>query len=94
MNRQDGGNRSFRDILTRKELAAGRPLYTHVKGPLSMDPFLAARFINGIDNGADKELLLIQVLASERYWNMSALAPYCNSLITRTTQTTMTSSFY
>jgi hypothetical protein len=57
MNRQDGGNRSFRDILTKKELAAGRPLYTHVKGPLSMDPFLTARFINGIDKDADKALL-------------------------------------
>jgi len=57
IHRYDGGNASFRDILNQEELAAGRPIYTHVKRPLSMDPsmdpFLAMRFIHGIDKEAD-----------------------------------------
>jgi Heterokaryon incompatibility protein (HET) len=58
LNRHDGGNLSFRDILTKEELSVGRPLYTHVRGPLSMDPFLAMRFIGGVDKDADEKLLL------------------------------------
>jgi hypothetical protein len=52
--RYDGGNASFRDGLIKEELAAGRPIYTHVKGPISMDPFLLKRYIREIDEEADE----------------------------------------
>lgn len=56
-NRHDGGNLSLRDILTKDELTAGRTIYTHTRGPLSMDPFLSLRWMKELDKDADTELL-------------------------------------
>jgi hypothetical protein len=62
MNRQGGGNLSFRDSLTKDELAAERPLYANGRRPLSVDPFLGMRLINEMGKEADKELLLNPIL--------------------------------
>jgi Heterokaryon incompatibility protein (HET) len=55
-----GGNIGMQHMFIQEELSAGRPIYTHTRGPISIDPFLALRYLGELDPSSTRTIQIMQ----------------------------------